>query len=684
MSNPLLSFKGLPPFSQIKPEHVEPAIDELLSNNRKLIQNLLESMSEPDQITWDNFVQPIEEADDRLNRVWSPVSHMNSVVNSDALRDAYNACLAKLSDYATEMGQNEDLFHAYNNLKNNSAEFEKLSKAQKKIIENAFLDFHLSGFDLEDEKKKRFKEIQQQLSTLTTKFEENVLDATHAWSKHITDESQLSGLSESARAMAKQTAEQKEKQGWLFTLDFPSYLAVMSYADDADLRHEMYQAFVTRASDQGPNAGEFDNSQVMEDILALRHESAQLLGFANYAERSLARKMADSPDHVIAFLEELAEKSHKVAQQDYDELVDYAKQHHNKDTLDAWDLTYFSEKLREHKYAINQEILKPYFPETKVVPGMFEVVKRLYGIHINEVEGVDTWHKDVRFYEIKDKQGNLRGQFYLDLYAREKKRGGAWMDDCMGRNTYADGKIQTPVAYLTCNLSSPIGDKPALFTHDEVTTLFHEFGHGLHHMLTRIDHIGVSGINGVAWDAVELPSQFMENWCWEREALDLITGHFETGEALPDELFAKMQAAKNFQSGMQMVRQLELSLFDFKLHAGYRPELGARIQATLDTVRKQVAVIKAPAFNRFQHSFSHIFAGGYAAGYYSYKWAEVLSADAFAKFEENGIFDQKTGTEFLECILEQGGSQEPMELFVAFRGREPSIEPLLRHSGIAA
>jgi len=692
MSNPLLTFTGLPPFSKIKPEHVEPAIDELLSNNRKLIHNLLDKLTDPANISWDNFVQPIEEADDRLNRVWSPVSHMNSVVNSDELRDAYNACLPKLSNYATEMGQNEDLFHAYNNLKNNSTEFNKLSTAQKKIIDNALLDFKLSGFDLDDDKKKRFKEIQQQLSTLTTKFEENVLDATHAWNKQITDESLLAGLPDSARAMAKQTAEQKEMEGWLFTLDFPSYFAVMSYADDTALRQEMYQAFVTRASDQGPNANEFDNSQITEDILALRHESAQLLGFANYAERSLARKMADSPEHVIKFLEELAEKSHKVAKQDYAELGAYAKQHHKQDKLqvdlqvdlNAWDLTYYSEKLREHKYAISQEILKPYFPETKVVPGMFEVVKRLYGINITEVNDIDTWHKDVRFYEINDQDGNLRGKFYLDLYTREKKRGGAWMDDCMGKNTLANGAAQTPVAYLTCNLTQPIGDQPALFTHDEVTTLFHEFGHGLHHMLTKIDHVGVSGINGVAWDAVELPSQFMENWCWEREALDLITGHFETGETLPEELFAKMQATKNFQSGMQMVRQLEFSLFDFKLHAEYKPELGARVQETLDNVRKQVAVIKTPSFNRFQNSFSHIFAGGYAAGYYSYKWAEVLSADAFSKFEENGIFDQKTGNEFLKCILEQGGSREPMELFVAFRGREPKIDALLRHSGIAA
>jgi len=680
MTNRLLSFDGLPPFSQITPDQVVPAIDQVLADNRALVEKLLSEIQQPD---WDNFVQPLEEADDRLSRIWAPVSHMNSVVNSEALREAYNTCLPKLSDYATEMGQNEMLFDAYNTIKQNAAVFNALSQAQQKIIDNALLDFKLSGFDLDEEKKARFKQIQQTLSKLTTKFEENVLDATQAWNKHISDEKQLSGLPESARAMAKQAAEQKGMDGWLFTLDFPSYYAVMSYADDRDLRFEMYQAYVTRASDQGPLAGKYDNSKVMEEVLALRHESAQLLGFNNYAERSLARKMAESPQQVIDFLNELATKSVAVARNDLQELTEFAKQQ-GLIKLESWDTGYYSEKLREHKYAINQESLKPYFPETKVVPGMFEVVKRLYGIDIKPVEGIDTWHKDVRFYEIRDQHGELRGQFYLDLYTRENKRGGAWMDDCIGRHRTSNGRTQTPVAFLTCNLTSPIGDQPALFTHDEVITLFHEFGHGLHHMLTKIDNIGVSGINGVAWDAVELPSQFMENWCWEREALDLITGHYQTGEPLPDELFHKMQAARNFQSAMHMVRQLELSLFDFKLHAEYSPQRGAQVQETLDAVREQVAVMKPPAFNRFQHGFSHIFAGGYAAGYYSYKWAEVLSADAFAKFEENGIFDRATGEEFLHAILEQGGSREPMELFVEFRGREPNTEALLRHSGIAA
>ncbi len=681
MSNPLLSFSGLPPFSKIKPEQVEPAIDYLLEHNRKLVKQLEEMEEKP---SWDNFVQVLEDADDRLNRVWSPVSHMNSVVNSDELRDAYNACLPKLSEYGTEMGQNENLFKAYDSIKKDSKAFNKLSTAQQKIIDNALLDFKLSGFDLPADKKQRFKDIQQQLSQLTTKFEENVLDATQAWNKHITDKSLLAGLPDSAVAMAKQTAEQKELDGWLFTLDFPSYIAVMSYADDRELRFEMYQAYVTRASDQGPNKDTYDNSALMEEIIALRDESAKLLGFNNYAERSLARKMAETPEQVITFLTELAEKSHAVAKLDFQELKDYAAEFHQQTEFAAWDATYYSEKLREHKYSISQEILKPYFPETKVIPGMFEVVKKLYGIEITKQDGIDTWHKDVGFYEIKDSEGNVRGQFYLDLYAREHKRGGAWMDDCIGRNVSKEGATQVPVAYLTCNLSPPIGDQPALFTHNEVTTLFHEFGHGLHHMLTQIDYIGVSGINGVAWDAVELPSQFMENWCWEKDALSLITGHFETGEALPDELFAKMYAAKNFQSGMHMVRQLEFGLFDMKMHTDYTQKQGARIQQILDEVRKNVSVLQTPEFNRFQHGFTHIFAGGYAAGYYSYMWAEVLSADAFAKFEENGIFDQKTGNEFLHNILEKGGSQEPMELFIAFRGREPEIDALLRHSGIAA
>jgi oligopeptidase A len=678
--NPLLTMTGLPPFSRITAEHVEPAIDTLLAENRKAVDELLAATED---YTWDNLIQPLEDMDDRLSRVWSPISHMNSVVNSEALRTAYNACLPKLSEYGTEMGQNVRLYQAYKVIKD-SKQYGQLDTAQKKVIDNALRDFHLSGVDLPDDQKARFKKIQQQLSQLTTKFEENVLDATQGWTKHIDNEARLAGLPESARAMAKQAAAQKQLNGWLFTLDFPSYFAVMTYADDRKLRSEMHKAYVTRASDQGPNAGKWDNSEVMGEILALRHELAQLLGYQTYAERSLVTKMADTPERVLGFLHDLAKCSKPVADKELHELEDFARNEQGVTQLEPWDISYYSEKLRQHTYAISQEELKPYFPETSVIPGMFEVVKRLYGMHIQMVDSVDVWHPDVRFYEIRDDQGALRGEFYLDLYARENKRGGAWMDNCIGRKRNADNSIQTPVAYLTCNLTPPIGDEPALFTHDEVITLFHEFGHGLHHMLTRIDHVGVSGINGVAWDAVELPSQFMENWCWEKEALDLIAEHYQTGDNIPEEMYHKMYAAKNFQAGMQMVRQLEFALFDFRMHHEYVPDEGAHIQQILDEVRQEVAVIKPAPYNRFQHGFTHIFAGGYAAGYYSYKWAEVLSADAFSLFEEEGIFNYQTGLRFLHAVLEQGGTREPMELFVEFRGREPEIDALLRHSGIAA
>lgn len=681
MTNPLLEMSGLPPFKHILAKHVVPAIETLLAEGRSLVNDLLENNSE--DYTWDNLIQPLEDFDDRLGRVWSPVSHMNSVVNSDALRDVYNACLPMLSEYSTEMGQNQKLYQAYKYISEHKR-FKQLDQAQQKTVTNAMRDFHLSGVDLAEDKKQSFKENSQKLSKLKTRFEENILDATHAWKKHITDASALSGLPESAQAMAKQAAENKDETGWLFTLDFPSYFAVINYADDREFRQEVHHAYVTRASDQGPNANQWDNSGVMGEILALRHEQAKLLGFNNYAERSLATKMADTPEHVLGFLRDLAKRSKPVAEQDLKELEQFALTKYGIETLEPWDMAYYSEKLREHKYAISQEDLKVYFPETKVIPGMFSVVQRLYGINIIEVKGIEVWNDDVCFYEIRDEEGNLRGQFYLDLYAREHKRGGAWMDDCAGRKRNMDGTLQIPVAYLTCNLSQPIGDAPALFTHDEVITLFHEFGHGLHHMLTRVDHIGVSGINGVAWDAVELPSQFMENWCWEKEALQVIAGHYETNAALPDELFEKMTAARNFQSGLQMVRQIEFSLFDFRLHLEYDPGKGGRVQQILDEVRDEVAVVKPAKYNRFQHGFSHIFAGGYAAGYYSYKWAEVLSSDAFSLFEEKGVFDNETGDLFLHTVLEQGGTREPMDLFVAFRGREPKIDALLRHSGIAA
>ena len=679
MTNPLLENTELPQFSKILPEHVEPAVNQLLVEARQTIADRLQSGG---PYTWHNLVEPIEEAEDRLNKAWSPVSHMNSVVNSDAMRDAYNACLGKLSEYATEVGQNRALYEAYRSI-HDSAEFTQLDRAQQKIINNALRDFHLSGVDLPADKQARYKEISQQLSKLASQYEEHLLDATNAWHKHITHIDDLAGLPASALAQAKQAAEAEGKEGWLINLQFPSYLAIMTYADNRDLRHEHYQAFSTRASDQGPHAGQWDNTEVMEQILALRHEKAQLLGFNNYAEYSLATKMAKTTDDVVRFLEDLADKSWRQARRDLAELQEFAATEHSLHDLQAWDIGYYSEKMRQHFYQLSQEEVKTYFPANRVIPGLFSIVEKLYGLQISEIKTFDTWHPDVHFYQILDKSGQLRGRFYLDLYARAKKRGGAWMDDCVCRKLSATG-LQTPVAYLTCNFTPPTGTAPALLTHDEVQTLFHEFGHGLHHMLTQIDHLGVSGINGVEWDAVELPSQFMENWCWEKEALSLISAHYQTGEALPDALFEKMLAAKNFQAGMLMVRQLEFSLFDFKMHQHYDPGKGGRIYQILQQVRDQVAVVKVPEFNRFAHSFSHIFAGGYAAGYYSYKWAEVLSADAFSLFEEKGIFDQATGESFLHNILEQGGSDNAMNLFKNFRGREPNIDALLRHTGIAA
>jgi oligopeptidase A len=679
MSNPLLENYVLPPFSEIKPEHVEPAVTQAISQARQAVDKLLTQVSYP---TWETLVEPMEDIDVSIDRVWSPVSHMNSVVNSDELRKAYNACLPMLSEFGTELGQNEDLYRAYKQLAESEV-YQSLDTAQKKVIDNAVRDFRLSGVELNQADRDEYKNITQKLTELSAKFEENLMDATHGWKKHVTDKELLSGLPESTIAMAEQFAKRDNVDGWVFTLDFPSYMPVMSYADNREFREEMYTAFATKASDQGPNAGQWDNTQVMADILKLRHRLANLLGFANHAERSLATKMAQSPEQVMDFLTDLAQRSKPIAVKEFEELKAFAKETAGMDELQAWDVTYFAEKLRQQRYSISQEELKPYFPEDKVVSGLFAVVNRLYGLVISERTDIDTWHKDVRFFEIRESNGNLRGQFYLDLYARQHKRGGAWMDECLVRRKTAKG-LQTPVAFLTCNFSEPVGDKPALFTHDEVTTLFHEFGHGLHHMLTKIDYAGVSGINGVAWDAVELPSQFMENWCWEREALDLISGHYETGEKLPEELYEKMIAARNFQSAMMMVRQLEFSIFDFRLHLEFDPEGGNQVDKILAEVREQVAVVQPPTFNRFAHSFGHIFAGGYAAGYYSYKWAEVLSADAFSKFEEKGIFDRETGLEFLNNILEQGGSKEPMELFIAFRGREPEIDALLRHSGIAA
>ncbi|NKF49012.1 oligopeptidase A [Shewanella sp. WXL01] len=679
MSNPLLSGSELPQFSKIKPEHIQVAVEQAIANCRQAIDDLLAKNT---TYTWDNLIAPLEEVDDELSKIWSPVSHMNSVVSNDEWREAHDACLPLLSDYGTYVGQHQGLYEAYKSIKD-SAEFANLTQAQKMVIEQSLRDFELSGIGLADEQKARYGEIVKRLSELTSGFSNQLLDATQAWTKLITDEADLAGLPESAIAAAKAMAEATEQTGWLFTLDFPSYLPVMTHSDKRELREECYRAFVTRASDQGPNAGEFDNSANMDEIVALRHELANLLGFDSYADKSLATKMAESPAQVLGFLNELGERSKAQGEAELAELKAFAKEHYKVDELASWDLSYYAEKLQQHKYQVSQEILRPYFPEDKVLSGLFYTVNRLFGLNIKEETEFDKWHDDVRFFHIFDVQDVHRGSFYLDLYARTGKRGGAWMDDCRGRRVTSTG-LQKPVAYLTCNFNSPVGDKPALFTHDEVTTLFHEFGHGIHHMLTKVDVGGVSGINGVPWDAVELPSQFMENWCWAEEALAEISGHYETGEPLPKELLDKMLAAKNFQSGMMMLRQLEFSLFDFRMHHEFDAAKGANVQGILDEVRSQIAVMTPPSFNRFQHGFAHIFAGGYAAGYYSYKWAEVLSADAFSRFEDEGIFNEKTGQDFLENVLEMGGSEEPMELFKRFMGREPSIDALLRHSGIAA
>ena len=676
MSNPLLDFDSLPRFSRIRPSHVEPAIDTLLKQNREQVKRLLNTVERPD---WHTLVEPLEEMEYRLSRAWSPVSHLNAVMNSEELRAAYNACLPKLSDYATEMGQNEELFQAWQAVEGNSA---GLDGAQRKLLENTLRDFRLSGVDLPADQKQRFGEIASRLSEITARFEENLLDATNAWSKQITDEKELAGMPATALDLARQTARDRGMDGWLLTLEYPSYMPVVTYADNRELRRELYEAFATRASDQGPDAGRFDNSAIMDEMLALRHEMAGLLGYANYAELSLATKMARSTDKVMDFLHDLAGRARKQGERELEELRAYAREHHGVSELEAWDMAYYSEKLRQHRYSISQEELKPWFPETRVIPGMFEVIGRVFGVQIRESsKKVDTWHPDVRFYEIRDRGGELLGEFYFDLYARPNKRGGAWMADAISRVKTRNVE-QIPVAYMTCNFTPPVGGKPALLTHDEVQTLFHEFGHGLHHMLTRVDYPSISGISGVAWDAVELPSQFMENWCWEKQALGLFSGHFETGEPLPDTLYERMLAARNFQSAMQLLRQLEFALFDFRIHMEYDPAQGGRIYEILNEVREEVAVVQPPAWNRFAHGFSHIFGGGYAAGYYSYKWAEVLSADAFSLFEEEGVFNEEIGMAFRRNILEKGGSEDAMDLFVAFRGREPSIEALLRHSGI--
>ncbi|HEY3487471.1 MAG TPA: oligopeptidase A [Gammaproteobacteria bacterium] len=679
-NNPLLQTKTLPLFSRIKAEHIEPAIQHVLHENRKTLKSLLQKTGAAP--SWDNLIEPLEEMENRLSRVWSPVRHLHAVRDSEELRKAYERTLAQLTEYSTELSQNETLYRAIRQLHENP-DVDTLNKAQKKLLRDMLLQFRLSGVGLSSEKKSRYAQIQQELSQLATRFEQNLLDATQAWSKHITAAEKLNGLPESSLSMLRQTAQEEDKDGWLLTLQMPCYIAVITYAENRELRREIYEAYSTRASCQGPAGAKWDNTAIIEQILNLRHEQARLLGFSNYAERSLATKMAETPQAVMTFLHDLATKAKPMAEREFSELQEFASSDLAGERLQAWDVAYYSEKLREQRFNLSQQALKPWFPAQRVINGMFEIVKRLYGIEITESKGTDVWHPDVSFYEVRDAAGQLRGQFFLDPYTRRGKRGGAWMDECVNRFR-RKLELQVPVAYLVCNLSPPGPDRPALLTHEEVITLFHEFGHGLHHMLTLVDYPSVAGINGVEWDAIELPSQFMENWCWEKPALDLISGHYQTGEPLPAEWREQLQQSRNFQAAMQLMRQLEFSLFDFRLHLEYDPAAAINPQTLIEEVREQVAVVKPPPYNRFQNGFSHIFAGGYAAGYYSYKWAEVLSADAFSRFEENGIFDSKTGREFMHNILEQGGAEKAMELFIRFRGRKPQIEPLLRHNGIAA
>ncbi len=680
-NNALLDFTDLPRFDLFKPEQVTPAIATLLDEARSVVQRLESATATP---TWEGFVTPLEAATERLGRAWGVVGHLNAVVDTPELRAAYNENLPKVTEFWTELGSNLKLFDKYKALQA-SPEYQTLAAARKKIIDNAVRDFRLGGAELSEDKKPRFAEIQEQQAALSTRFSENVLDATNAYELIVDDESRLAGLPDDVKQMARASAEKEGKPGWRFTLHFPSYFPILQYADDRALRETIYRANATKASELGANAA-WDNTQNIVDILKLRDEEAKLLGYANFAEVSLVPKMATSPAQVIQFLEDLATRARPFAENDLAELRSFAKAELGLDQLEAWDITYASEKLREKRYAFSEQEVKQYFPEHKVIDGLFRLIQNMFGVDI-QPDHSPLWHPDVKFFRI-EKQGKLVGQFYIDLYARNGKRGGAWMDDARGRKNLA-GDVQTPIAYLTCNFSEPqVVDgvkKPAYFTHDEVITLFHEFGHGLHHMLTAVDELGVSGISGVEWDAVELPSQFMENFCWEWDVLQHMTAHVDTGEPLPRALYDKMIAAKNFQSGLQMLRQVEFSLFDMHLHYDYNPNGTQTVAELLADVRHRVAVIIPPAFNRFQHSFGHIFAGGYAAGYYSYKWAEVLSADAYGAFEEaqgdpNRLAE--TGLAFHREILSVGGSRPALESFTAFRGREPSIDALLRHNGM--
>lgn len=677
-TNPLLQDGELPAFSAIRPEHVVPAVEQILSDYRAAIDALTDSRGERD---FANTLLPQEAWDERLGRAWSPVSHLHSVKDSEELRKAYSIALEAITEHSTELGQNRALYAAVDAVAQRS-DFAGLNRPARTLTEHALRDFRLSGVALEEPARSRFKVIANELSRLATEFEEAVLDATEAWSEHLTDETALAGIPESGRAVLAAYAKEKGLDGWLVTLRQPSVQAVLTYADDRALRERVYTANSTRASEQGPDAGRFDNSARMEQILALRHEAAQLLGFANAAEESLATKMATTPAKVIEFLNDLVARARPVAERELGELREFAAAELGIADLKSWDTAYSGEKLRERRFQLNEEELKPYFPQAAVLDGLYAICERVFGIRFQRREGVDVWHEDVSYFDLYDADGRHIAGAYVDLYARSGKRGGAWMDVCRSRFRDAAG-LHRPIAYLTCNFAPPTATTPSLLTHDDVLTLFHEFGHGLHHLLTEIDYPGISGISGVEWDAVELPSQFLENFCWQRETLDLFARHYQTGAPLPQELFERMLAARHFQAGMFLVRQLEFGLFDFRLHLEYDPARGGRVNEILQQVREQVAVLRPPAWQRFAHSFTHIFAGGYGAGYYSYLWAEVLSADAFSRFEAEGIFNRATGESFRREVLAVGGSRPALESFVAFRGREPEPTALLQSYGLA-
>ncbi len=676
MQNALLHMGDLPPFSQIQAEQVVPAIQELCGK----CQGTIESGLAQGLGGWTLF-QKIEEAEDGMARAWSAVSHLHNVADTPELRKAHEKALALISEYETWRGQHQGLYEATKALKE-GPEFPQLKGEQQSSIDKALLHFELSGIGLPEKQKKRYGEISKRLAELGTQFSNNLLDATMGWTKLIEREEELAGLPDSAKTAAAELAISKGMEGWLFDLTIPSYLPVMTYSENREFRREIYEAYSTRASDQGPQKGKWDNSPLMEEILQLRAEKARLLGFQSHSEVSLALKMAETPQQVLDFLNDLVQRARPQGLKERETLQAFAKEEDGLKDLQPWDYGYYAERYKQKLFKVDNEMLRPYFPEDTVFKGLCELVKRLFGMEIREQKGVDTWNEAVRFFHIYDPSGTLRGSFYLDLYAREHKRGGAWMDTCRSRRRRMGGEIQSPVAFLTCNFNRPGGGKPALFTHREVMTLFHEFGHGIHHMFTRVETAAVAGINGVPWDAVELPSQFLENWCWEEEALQFISGHYETGEPLPGEILENTLKARNYNSAMFLLRQLEFGLFDFTLHTSYDPALGGRVMETLRAVREKVAVAPSADWDRFPHGFAHIFASGYSAGYYSYLWAEVLSSDAYSRFEEEGIFNPTTGRSFLENILELGGSQDPLVLFKNFRGREPRIDALLRHKGI--